>query len=81
MRLGSPFRELDEQGYAILEDLLTPQQVDAAVNALRLTYDEDQAEDHELGTKQTFNLTARAEVFRGIIQLPRLVACTESRST
>src|SRR5207248_1811228 len=30
---------------------------------------------HEPGTKRSFNLTARAEIFREIIQLPRLVAC------
>ena len=32
------FRELDERGYTILEDLLSPQQVDEAVAAARQDY-------------------------------------------
>ena len=73
------FRELDEVGYTILEDLLTPQQVSEAVAALEEIYDREQAvvSDHEPGTKRAFNLTARAEIFRQMLQLPRLVACME----
>ncbi|NKB70667.1 MAG: hypothetical protein GKR89_26655 [Candidatus Latescibacteria bacterium] len=71
------FRQLDEQGYTILEDLLTPEQVAEAIEALALTYREEGVSDHEPGSLRTHNLTARAEIFRQIIQLPRLVACME----
>ena len=69
------FRELDEQGYTILEDLLTPRQVAEAIAALDASYSEDRVSDHEPGTLRTHNLTARAEIFREIIQLPQLIAC------
>src|SRR5262245_37705893 len=70
------YRELDEQGYTVLEDLLSPQQVEEAIAALQEIYErEKDVPAHEPGTKRSFNLTARAEVFRQIIQLPRLVAC------
>lgn len=68
-------RELDDQGYTILEDMLAPVQIGAAIEALAESYWEEPATEHEPGTKRTHNLTARAEVFREIIQLPRLVAC------
>ena len=71
------FRELDEQGYTILEDLLTPAQVREAIDALAQSYREAHVSAHEPGTVRTHNLTARAEIFRQIIQLPRLVACME----
>ena len=70
-------QELDEQGYTILEDLLTPRQVEEAIKALRETYEEDHVSAHEPGTRRTHNLTARAEIFREIIQLSRLTACME----
>ena len=71
------FQELDQQGYTILEDLLTPVQVEQAVEALKESYAEEHVSAHEPGTLRTHNLTARAEIFREIIQLPRLVACME----
>ena len=71
------FRELDEQGFTILEGMLDQGQIDAAVAALRASYEEVRSEEHEPGAVRTHNLTARAEVFREIIQLPRLVACME----
>ena len=71
------FRELDEQGYTVLEDLLTPRQVEEAIEALRESYEEEHVSAHEPGTKRTHNLTARAEIFREIIQVPKLVACME----
>ena len=71
------FRELDEQGYTVLEGLLTPRQVKEAIEALEKSYGEEHVSAHEPGTLRTFNLTARAEIFREIIQLPRLVSCME----
>ncbi len=71
------FRELDEQGYTLLEDLLTPRQVEEAIEVLKESYEEEHISSHEPGTKRTNNLTARAEIFREIIQLPKLVACME----
>jgi len=69
------FDELDSQGCTILEDMLSPGQIEAAIVALRQSYEEEHVSAHEPGTLRTHNLTARAEVFREIIQLPRLVAC------
>ena len=71
------FRELDEEGYTILEDVLTPRQVEEAIEALRQSYEEEHVSAHEPGTRRTHNLTARAEIFREIIQVPRVVACME----
>jgi len=71
------FRELDDQGYTILEEMLIPDQIGSAIETLAESYREEPAAEHEPGTKRTHNLTARAEVFREIIQLPRLVACME----
>src|SRR5688500_12907879 len=73
------FRELDEQGYTILRDLLTPEQVQEAVTALKEIYEreKDVVTCHEPGAYRCFNLTARAEIFRQLIQLPELVACME----
>lgn len=72
------FRELDEQGYTILENLLSPEQVEEAIETLQRLYAGDkQVSAHEPHTQRMFNLTARAEIFREIIQLPRLVACME----
>ena len=73
--METPFRELDEQGYTVLEDLLTSQQVEKAIEGLRGSYQESHVSAHEPGSLRTHNLTARAEIFREIIQLPRLVAC------
>ena len=41
------FRELDAQGYTLLEDLLTPEQIARAITALDATYGEDRVSDHE----------------------------------
>lgn len=73
------FRELDEIGYTVLVDLLSPRQVEEAVDALKEIYDRegDVQSAHEPGTKRSFNLTARAAIFREIIQVPKLVACME----
>ena len=65
------FRELDEQGYTVLENLLTPRQVEAAIEALRESYQEVHVSAHEPGTLRTHNLTARAEIFRENI-LPKM---------
>jgi ectoine hydroxylase-related dioxygenase (phytanoyl-CoA dioxygenase family) len=74
--LDEHFRELDELGYTVLVDLLSPAQVERAIAALNEIYErEKDVLSHEPGTKRTFNLTARAEIFREIIQLPQLVAC------
>lgn len=71
--------ELDELGYTVLKDLLTPQQVEEAIAALKEIYEREKAvvSCHEPNTLRTFNLTARAEIFRQLIQLPKLVACME----
>tara|TARA_Y100000588_G_scaffold52500_1_gene49367 strand:- start:460 stop:1254 length:795 start_codon:yes stop_codon:yes gene_type:complete len=71
------FRELDEVGYTILEGVLTDGQVEEAIEELRKSYDEEHVSAHEPGTNRTHNLTARAEIFREIIQTPRVVACME----
>ena len=71
------FRELDEQGYTLLEGLISTDQIARAIAALDATYGENRVSDHEPGSKRTHNLTARADIFRDIIQLPRLVACME----
>jgi ectoine hydroxylase-related dioxygenase (phytanoyl-CoA dioxygenase family) len=72
------FRELDELGYTVLKDLLRPQQVEEAIAALKEIYErEKEVPPHELNTRRSFNLTARAEIFRQLIQLPQLVACME----
>jgi len=73
------FHELDELGYTVLKDLLTPQQVEEAIAALKEIYEREKAvvSCHEPNTLRTFNLTARAEIFRELIQLPKLVACME----
>ena len=75
--MTSHFQELDELGYTILENALTAEQVAAAVTTLREVYerDKDHTSDHESMTQRVFNLTARAEVFRQMIQLPEVVAC------
>ena len=54
---------------------LKPRQVAMAIEALRESYQEAHVSAHEPGTLRAHNLTARAEIFREIIQLPRLVAC------
>lgn len=71
------YRELDEQGFTVLENVLTPHQLEQAIEVLRKSYQEEHVSAHEPGTKRTHNLTGRAEIFREIIQLPRLVACME----
>jgi ectoine hydroxylase-related dioxygenase (phytanoyl-CoA dioxygenase family) len=71
------FKELDELGYTILENVLSPRQITEAIAALSQSYKEQHVSAHEPGTLRTHNLTARAEVFREIIQLPRLVQCME----
>ena len=69
------FEELDEHGYTILEDTLTPRQVDEAIREIAITYQEESATEHEPGTLRTHNLSARAEVFREMLQVPRVMAC------
>ena len=73
------FRDLDEKGYTILKDLLSPAQVVEAVAALKGIYEREKevAQLHEAHTLRSFNLTRRAEIFRQLIQLPQLVACME----
>src|ERR1043166_8258036 len=73
------FIQLDELGYTVLKDLLTPQQVEEAIMALKEIYEREKAvaTSHEPNTLRSFNLTARAEIFRQLIQLPKLVACME----
>ena len=57
------FRELDEEGYTVLEGLLSPRQVERAIAALAVSYEEKHVSAHEPGTKRTHNLTARDEIF------------------
>ena len=71
------FQELDEQGYTIIEGVLSPRQVAEAIAALKESYEEDHVTAHEPGSSRTHNLTARAEIFREIIQLPEIVSCME----
>ena len=71
------FCELDEQEYTIIEGGLTPRQVDEAVEILKESYEEDHVSAHEPGSSRTHNLTARAEIFQEIIQLPEIVTCME----
>ena len=66
--------ELDEFGYTIIEDLLTPLQVQTALAAVQRLFDLGHAEDQHKDIMYTMNLTARDEVFREIVQLPRLVS-------
>src|SRR5262245_33332135 len=77
--MSSHFRELDGQGYTVLKDLLTPPQVTEAVATLKVIYEREKAvaEVHEPFTKRSFNMTARGEIFRQLLQLPKLVACME----
>jgi ectoine hydroxylase-related dioxygenase (phytanoyl-CoA dioxygenase family) len=69
------FDELDTRGCTVLKDMLSPRQIEQAIEALRQSYQEEHVSAHEPGTLRTHNLTARAEVFQEIIQVPRLVAC------
>lgn len=69
------FDELDERGYTLLEQVLTQSQIEAAIAELRRSYEEEFVSAHEPGTWRTTNLTARAPVFRDLIQLPEVVAC------
>ena len=72
-------RELDQQGYTILKDLLTSAQVAEAIAALKDVYEREKAfaQLHEPFTLRTFNLTRRGEIFRQMIQHPKIVACME----
>jgi ectoine hydroxylase-related dioxygenase (phytanoyl-CoA dioxygenase family) len=77
-RMATHFSELDEAGFTVLRDLLTSGQVEEAIAALKEIYEREKGVGaHERFTKRSFNLTARAPIFREIIQLPRLVACME----
>lgn len=69
------FEALDEHGYTILEDVLTGRQIDEAIREIALTYREDRAVEHEPGTLRTHNLSARAEVFREMLEIPQVMAC------
>ncbi len=69
------FEDLDEHGYTIIEDALTQRQVEEAIREIAITYQEVSAAEHEPGTLRTHNLTARAEVFREMLQVPRVMAC------
>ena len=69
------FQEIDELGYTILEDVLSQSQIDEAIEAVKLSYQEEHATEHEPGTMRTHNLSGRAEVFREMLQVPRVMAC------
>ena len=69
------FEELDSQGYTLLHDVLSGEQIDEAVEQLSRSYGEEFATAHEPGTFRTTNLTARAQIFRDLIQLPEVVTC------
>ena len=66
---------LDQLGYTLLHDALSSEQIEEAVDHLGLSYEEEFASAHEPGTLRTTNLTARAQIFRDLIQLPEVVAC------
>jgi hypothetical protein len=66
--------ELDEHGMTIIEDLLTPQQTAKALRAIQNLFADGHAEDQHKGIHYTMNLTARDEIFREIVTLPRLVS-------
>ena len=69
------FDELDERGYTLLEQVLTQSQIEEAIAELRRSYEEEFVSAHAPGPCRTTNLTARAPVFRDLIQLPEVVAC------
>ena len=48
--------ELDSQGYTLLENALTRDQIEAAVDELRRSYEEEFVTAHEPGTCRTTNL-------------------------
>ena len=66
--------ELDEHGMTIIEDLLTSQQTAKALRAIQNLFAAGHAEDQHKGIHYTMNLTARDEIFREIVTLPRLVS-------
>ena len=44
------FRELDEIGYTVMEDVLKPGQIEEAIAALKESYTEEHVSAHEPGT-------------------------------
>ena len=66
--------ELDENGMTIIEDLLTPAQTAQALAAIQKLFADGHAEDQHKDIHYTMNLTARDEIFREIVTLPRLVS-------
>ena len=71
------FQEFDEQGYTIIERVLSLGQVDEEVKILKESYEENHASANEPGSSRTHNLTARGKIFQEIIQLAEIVACME----
>ena len=66
--------ELDEHGMTVIRDLLTPAQTSEALAAVQKLFDDGHAEDQHKDIQYTMNLTARGEIFRDIVTLPRLVS-------
>eukprot|EP01043_Picozoa_sp_COSAG02_P018724 COSAG02_NODE_881_length_16214_cov_5.907726_13_plen_115_part_00 len=66
--------ELDKNGMTVIEDLLTPTQTAQALHAIQELFSDGHAEDQHKDIHYTMNLTARDEIFREIVTLPRLVS-------
>eukprot|EP01043_Picozoa_sp_COSAG02_P077948 COSAG02_NODE_17316_length_1012_cov_2.935378_1_plen_121_part_00 len=66
--------ELDENGMTVIEDLLSPTQTAQALAAIQKLFSDGHAEDQHKDIHYTMNLTARDEIFREIVTLPRLVS-------
>ena len=58
--------ELDARGYTIIERLLSPLQVAAALAALERLFGDGHAEDQHKDIMYTMNLTARDQIFREV---------------
>ena len=72
--LQGHFDQLDQQGYTLLHNVLSREQIEEAVEHLSRSYEEEFVSAHEPGTLRTTNLTVRARIFRDLIQLPEVVA-------
>lgn len=66
--------ELDADGMTVLEGLLTPEQTARALAALMELFSDGHAEDQHKDLHYSMNLTARDEIFREVVTLPRLVS-------
>ena len=66
--------ELDKNGMTVIEDLLTPTQTAQAMDAIQKLFSDGHAEDQHKDIHYTMNITARDEIFREIVTLPRLVS-------